>query len=125
MILAAFIGEGRFAAHLRRMRLLYAERQRCLKAALAAEAAGLLDPGEVPEAGLHLSARLVPVGDDVAIARAAAAAEVGAAPLSTYYGDAGSALPGFVIGFAGTAEGRIGPAVRRLVRAIGAAGPLR
>ncbi len=123
-VLAAFIGEGRFAAHLRRMRLLYAERQRCLKAALSATAAGLLDPGEVPEAGLHLTARLVSPGDDVAMARAAVAAEVGAAPLSTYYAAAAAARPGFVIGFAGTAETRIAPAVRRLVRAIEAGRPL-
>lgn len=124
MVLASFIAEGRFAAHLRRMRLLYAERQRSLKAALAAEAAGLLDPGDVPEAGLHLTVRLPDPGDDIAMARAAAAAEVGAAPLSTYYADGRAARPGFVIGFAGTAEGRIAPAVRRLVRAIGPVRPL-
>ncbi len=117
-VLAAFIAEGRFAAHLRRMRLVYAERQRCLLAALAETASGLLDPGTVPEAGLHLSALLRRPGDDVAMARAAQAAGVGATPLSTYYAAAAAARPGFVIGFAGTPAPRIAAAVHRLTGAI-------
>lgn len=117
LVLAAFIAEGRFAAHLRRMRLVYAERQRCLLTALAADAAGLLDPGTVPEAGLHLGVLLRGPGDDVAIARAAGASGVGAVPLSTYYATA-AARRGFVIGFGGTAAPRIAAAVHRLASAI-------
>jgi GntR family transcriptional regulator/MocR family aminotransferase len=125
MVLAEFIAEGRFAAHLRRMRQLYAQRRALLKGALAAEAAGLLDRGEAPEAGLHLATRLVMPGDDVAIARTAAESEIGAAPLSTYYRSPDAARPGFVIGFAGTTEARMTPAVRRLAHAISTARTLR
>jgi GntR family transcriptional regulator/MocR family aminotransferase len=125
MVLAEFITEGRFAAHLRRMRLLYAQRRACLREALSAEAAGLLDASGAAEAGLHLVAQLAAPGDDVAIARAAADSEVGAAPLSTYYRQREIARAGFVIGFAGTTEARMMPAVRRLAHAITSARRLR
>ncbi|SRR5579883_663396 len=116
-VLARFIEEGRLAAHLRRMRVLYARRRAALLGALAQEAAGVLRASGSPEAGLHLVARLAIDTDDVAASRRALEMGVFAAPLSGYY--AGSRRQrGFVLGFANTREERMRPAVRRLVEAI-------
>jgi GntR family transcriptional regulator/MocR family aminotransferase len=120
LALARFIGEGRLAAHLRRMRTLYASRRAALLEAIAAEAGGLLEARGSPEAGLHLVARLRIRADDVAASRLALASRVHAAALSSYY--AGSKRErGFVLGFAGTPEERMRGAVRTLVGAIAAA----
>jgi GntR family transcriptional regulator/MocR family aminotransferase len=116
-VLARFIEEGRLAAHLRRMRVLYASRRLALLDALEREAKGLLRASNAPEAGLHLVARLAVPAEDVAASRRALQKRVYAAPLSTYY--AGSEREhGFVLGFANTREDRMAPAVRRLVEAI-------
>ena len=116
-ILARFIADGRLAAHLRRMRTLYARRRLALLDALAREATGLLDAADTPPAGLHLVARLTVPGDDAVISARAHAAGVAAAPLSRFY--AGTPrLSGLVLGFAGTPEDAIAPAVRRLVAVI-------
>jgi GntR family transcriptional regulator/MocR family aminotransferase len=116
-VLARFIGEGRLAAHLRRMRVLYARRRLALLDALEREAAGLLSASNAPEAGLHLVARLAVPADDVSASRRALEKRVYAAPLSAYYAGA-DAERGFVLGFANTREDRMAPAVRRLVEAI-------
>jgi len=116
-VLARFIAEGRLAAHLRRMRVLYARRREALIAGLRREAAGILDPGDAPEAGLHLTARLLVPGDDEAASQRALARRVHAPPLSAYY--AGTKRErGFVLGFAATAESEMPRAVRGLVAAI-------
>jgi GntR family transcriptional regulator/MocR family aminotransferase len=121
-VLARFIGEGRLAAHLRRMRGLYARRRRALLDALGAEATGVLHASEAPEAGLHLVARLAVPADDVAASRRALEKRVYAAPLSTYFAES-DRVRGFVLGFANTPEEAMASAVRRLVEAIGEAGP--
>jgi GntR family transcriptional regulator/MocR family aminotransferase len=54
--LARFIGDGHFAAHLRRTRRFYAERQGALVAAARRHLAGLLDMPPDP-GGMHLVAR--------------------------------------------------------------------
>ncbi|HKF72274.1 MAG TPA: PLP-dependent aminotransferase family protein [Stellaceae bacterium] len=116
-VLARFIGEGRLAAHLRRMRGLYVRRRRALLDALEREAAGLLQASDAPEAGLHLVARLAVRADDVAASRLALEKRVYAAALSTYYAGPKRAR-GFVLGFANTREDAMAPAVCRLVEAI-------
>jgi GntR family transcriptional regulator/MocR family aminotransferase len=116
-VLARFIGEGRLAAHLRRMRGLYARRRRALLDALGREAAGVLQASDAPEAGLHLVARLSIRADDVVASRLALEKRVYAAALSTYYAGTERAR-GFVLGFANTREDAMAPAVRRLVEAI-------
>jgi GntR family transcriptional regulator/MocR family aminotransferase len=116
-VLARFLAEGRLAAHLRRMRVLYAGRREALLQALRSRAADLLDAGTPPEAGLHLAARLRGRGKDVAISRRALALGVHAAPLSVYYvGE--RPQRGFVLGFAGTPAEAMIPAVERLTAAI-------
>ncbi|MGH7125897.1 MAG: PLP-dependent aminotransferase family protein [Stellaceae bacterium] len=116
-VLARFIGEGRLAAHLRRMRGLYARRRQALLNALEREAPGVLSASEAPDAGLHLVARLTVPADDVAASRRALEKRIYAAPLSTYYVGA-ERVRGFVLGFANTPEEAMAPAVRRLVEAV-------
>ena len=123
-VLARFIAEGRLAAHLRRTRTLYARRRLALLDALGRAAAGALVARESPPAGLHLVALLAGTGDDDAISRRALADRVHAAPLSRFYAGAPQAR-GFVLGFAGTPETEMAPAVRRLAEAIAAVGAPR
>lgn len=118
--LARFIADGHLAAHLRRTRLLYAGRQQRLIASATRHLAGLLniapDPG-----GMHLIARPhcgLDGFDDVAGAAAAGAAGVQVSPLSACYGGAPMAQ-GFLLGYAGTPEDEIDPAVMRLRDVIG------
>ncbi|MEA1673957.1 PLP-dependent aminotransferase family protein [Nitrospirillum sp. BR 11163] len=115
--LARFITQGRLAAHVRRMRPLYRARRQALLAALADHAADVLDAAGNPDAGLHLVARLRAPGDDGAIAQIVLARGVKAAPLSAYY-HGGAPAGGFVLGFAGTVEAAMDPAVRILATAI-------
>ncbi|HLS69627.1 MAG TPA: PLP-dependent aminotransferase family protein [Kiloniellales bacterium] len=83
--LAAFIQEGHFAAHLRRMRALYQARQDALLEAAKRHLSGLLDLSG-SEAGLHLLGRLKIEGlSDHAASKAAAAAGLLVSPLSAYY----------------------------------------
>jgi GntR family transcriptional regulator/MocR family aminotransferase len=119
-VLARFIAEGRLAAHLRRMRTLYARRRLALLEALAREARGLLEARDTPPAGLHLVADLRSDADDDAVSQRALAARVHAAPLSRFYAGPPQAR-GFVLGFAGTPEAEMAAAVRRLAAALGRA----
>ena len=116
-VLADFIGEGHLSAHLRRMRLLYAERRDALLGALDAECRGLLAwrPEDV-DAGLHLAVRFQdPTVDDAAVSAAAARLGVQAPPLSSY--SLGQGQAGLVLGFSATPAERMVEAARRLSRA--------
>src|SRR6266566_6724711 len=87
-VLAAFINEGHFARHIRRMRLLYSERQAALVNLVEQELAGLLDI-QPAAAGMHLIGWLPWGWDDRQVARAAASASVDVSPLSLYSLEAG------------------------------------
>jgi GntR family transcriptional regulator/MocR family aminotransferase len=116
-VFARFISEGHLAAHLRRMRQIYARRRTALLEALQGEAAGVLHVGDTPEVGLHIVARsFVPI-DDLAVSRALLRRQIYAAPLSSFYAGMSGAT-GFALGFAGTPESQIAPAVRHLVEEI-------
>lgn len=82
-VLAAFIREGHFARHVRRMRKLYAERQAVLLALAGERLAGLLEL-QPAEAGLHVLGWLPPGVDDAAVARAGADAGLVLMALSRY-----------------------------------------
>lgn len=116
-VLARFIAQGRLAAHVRRMRVLYSRRRDALLGALRAEAGDLLDVSGNPDAGLHLVARLPIDRDDADIARRTLERQVRAAALSTYY-VGGTTKRGFVLGFAISPEDRAAAAVRILVEEI-------
>jgi GntR family transcriptional regulator/MocR family aminotransferase len=118
--LARFIADGHLAAHLRRTRLLYAERQQALIAAAGRHLGKWLtvapDPG-----GMHVIAR--PVAklegsfDDRAVTVAAAAAGVGVAPLSACYAGRHK-KHGLILGYAGTPESEIEAAILKLQRVL-------
>ena len=116
--LAEFIGQGLFAAHIRRMRSIYADRQQALVAALQSELSGLLDV-VADEAGMHLVAHLRPgcgLSDGEASTRAAAAGLTVPA-LSEYYSGASDAQ-GLVLGYAALSEPEIDDNVEKLARAL-------
>jgi GntR family transcriptional regulator/MocR family aminotransferase len=115
--LADFLTEGHFAAHVRRMRALYAGRQAALLAAIERWGEGRLVV-EPEEAGLQLAARLPRTRDDRAVAARLAAAGVVAPPLSIYYLGR-SRLHGLLLGYAAVPEREIGPAVQTLGRVLG------
>lgn len=118
--LARFVDEGHLAGHLWRTRLLYAGRQEALISAAGREWGGLLgvvaDPG-----GMHLVATaqgdLARGFDDQAATRAAADAGVRVSALTACYSGA-AVRHGLLLGYAGTPEAEIGPAVARLRDAL-------
>ena len=114
-VLADFITEGHFARHIRRMRMLYAERREALVTALAREAAGTLRVIG-GEAGMYVTVALERRRDDVQIARRAARDGLWLWPLSPAYHDprGKAAQHGFILGFGSTPTSRIPDAVRRL-----------
>jgi len=114
--LAAFMAEGHFAQHLRRMRRLYALRQEALLAALARRAADVLEASPEPS-GMHLLARLCGGLDDAEAARWAQARGFMTPPLSAYYlGQA--ARQGLLLGYTATPERRMDELCLRLAAAL-------
>jgi GntR family transcriptional regulator/MocR family aminotransferase len=118
--LAEFIGDGHFASHLRRMRMLYTERRDALLTALERYCADELDWGAgVPDAGLHLVATLRGAAApeaDLPVWEAATKLGLQTPPLSPHYRCGGQA--GLIIGFGATLPGNMREAVKRLQRAI-------
>lgn len=117
--LAEFIEAGHLSAHIRRMRALYADRQRLLIEASREHLAPWLSV-EPDEAGMHLVATLRAGMDDRTVTRLAREHGVEAPALSSYY----RSLPprqGLLLGYAGVGEGEIGSATRRLAEACAAA----
>ena len=119
--LAAFIAEGHFAVHLRRMRHLYAARQAVLTEAAARLLGGrlMLIPDD---AGMHVMG-FPPEGapfDDAAVAAAAAKQGVVVPPLSQLYAGP-EKRAGLMFGYAGVAPERMAPALAKLAAVIDAA----
>ncbi|MGO4330810.1 PLP-dependent aminotransferase family protein [Cupriavidus sp. 2TAF22] len=111
---AEFMQAGDYAAHIRRMRLLYGRRRAIL--------AGLIERYLGPEAlhrygsnaGLHLVLCLPDSADDVAIAEQAGRRGILVRPLSRYF--LGSAVQrGLLLGYACVPEEQIGPAFEVLL----------
>lgn len=114
--LVDFIGEGHLAAHIRRMRSLYAARQAALIDAVRARLGERLQLAP-SAAGMHLVGRLAPGLDDRRVAEAAAAAGIEAPALSGYYQGPARAR-GLLLGYAGVPEAEMVPAVARLAAAV-------
>lgn len=120
--LTAFIQEGHFAAHIRRMRKLYAARQRVLVAAIRETLPKRLSVDPAP-AGMHLVARFAGPWadrDDVAAAMAVARAGVTAYPLSSCFAE-GTGEHGFLLGYAAVPEEEIPAKLATLAEAMDAA----
>ncbi|MCW5889485.1 MAG: PLP-dependent aminotransferase family protein [bacterium] len=115
--LAEFVAGGQLAAHIRRMRTLYAARQdRLVRAARRRLGDRLVV--EPTEAGMQLAALLPAGADDRALSQAAYEAGVVAAPLSAFY-DGRPRRRGFLLGFSGIRERDIDRGVERLGRVLG------
>lgn len=117
--LARFIAEGHFAAHLRRTRRLYGQRQAALVASARDLLAGVL---EVPprDGGMHLVARPVAGAefDDRRAVEACARAGIATTALSPHFADPARAEQGLLLGYASVPERAIAPAVRRMAEAL-------
>ena len=118
--LAAFIEEGHFAAHVRRMRGLYAERQAAMVAAIRRRLDGLLTVAPDP-AGMHLVAGLGPdlaAGcSDAEIESRAAAAEITAFALSSFFLGPPT-RQGLLLGYAALTEAEIDAGIARLAEVL-------
>ena len=114
---AEFMRGGEYAAHIRRMRLLYGKR----RAVLAGLITRYLGPHSLHEhgsnAGLHLVLRLPDDADDQAIAAACKARGILARPLSRYF-IGPQVQQGLLLGYACVPEEEIGPAFAILLECI-------
>ncbi len=113
-----FIRDGHFARHIRRMRMLYADRRRALVQAIRGQMGSSVEIAGA-EAGMHLVAMLPPGTNDVAVSRKAANLGVSATPLSTCYLKP-SAQPGLILGYGGVNERQIQEGVRKLALSLNA-----
>lgn len=111
-VLADFIGEGHFARHIRRMRILYHQRRSALVDSIGKELGSMVEV-HGSEAGMHLTVTLPARNRDLEIAERAAREKLWIWPLSPAYLGAVS-RPGFILGFGGTPVSEIPAAVRKL-----------
>lgn len=117
MAMARFIGEGHYAAHVRRLRHDYRARREALVAALQTALPALALPAATLQLlggwqGAHLCLALPPGSDDRAIAAACAARGVSVIPLSVYALQA--QVSGLVLSYAAVPA----PAIAALVARI-------
>jgi GntR family transcriptional regulator/MocR family aminotransferase len=115
-VVTDFFDEGHFARHIRRMRKLYAERQRCLAEALAEHAEDALEL-RPSRTGLHDVGWLRRHTDDAAVAARAVEAGVHVKALSAYRREA-SLPPALLFGYAGFPEDELQTAARRLATVL-------
>jgi GntR family transcriptional regulator / MocR family aminotransferase len=110
-VLADFIGEGHFARHIRRMRLVYAERKNVLLENLRNYLGSAVAMAGA-ETGMHFSVMLNGISDLEVSARGARE-NLWLVPLSSFY--MGKATQqGFILGFGSTAVQQIPAAVHKL-----------
>ncbi len=119
--LARFMADGSFAAHIRRMRRVYAKRQTALLRAIDTHLCDALTTESAP-AGMHLIARFTPaladrMSDTEASARAAAAG-ITAVALSSFCATP-NPQQGLVLGYAGFDTDAIDTAAKRLAGVLG------
>ena len=115
-VVADFMEEGHFAAHLRRMRLLYRDQRDELVGALRNQLGADLTV-HAPDQGMHLVAFTRRGLSDAAIERAGRQHGVVVRPMSRLY-LAAPPRSALVLGFSGHSRQTIGPAVERLARAV-------
>jgi GntR family transcriptional regulator/MocR family aminotransferase len=116
VVLAEFIAEGHLARHLRRMRLLYAERQRALLRAAREQLGGLLELRR-RDSGLHLVGWLPEGVSGAAASGIALEHGVDALPVSAY-AQRSLERDGLILGYAALDERRIREGVGRLSKAL-------
>jgi GntR family transcriptional regulator/MocR family aminotransferase len=114
---AAFMRNGHFARHIRRMRILYADRRRCLATALHARFGDRVTL-ELTSGGMHLLARFPGADDDSVLAKRADLAGLATTALSSL-AMAHDAGQGLLLSFTNTAPAEADALVARLATAIG------
>jgi GntR family transcriptional regulator/MocR family aminotransferase len=125
--LATLIDSGHYAAHIRRMRVVYARRRALLSGLVQAQLGPDSLHAHASNAGLHLTVSLPHGSDDRAIVQAAQARGVLARPLSAYYQQGAQARPGLLLGYACVADEHIAPAfevLREVLPHVRSAWPL-
>ena len=115
-LVTGFMDEGHFAAHTRRMRILYRDQRDTLVAHLTRRISADLTV-KVPSQGMHLVAYLRDGISDIAIEDAARRNGVVVRAISRMYHKA-PARSGLLLGFTGFRSRTIGPAVARLAEAV-------
>jgi GntR family transcriptional regulator/MocR family aminotransferase len=114
--LTEFISEGHFARHIRRMRMLYADRREALVTEIQTQMGESLEVMGT-EAGMHLVTMLPPSINDVAISRQAAQRGISAMPLSTCCLKS-PVRGGLILGYGGANSNQIRDGVRKLKLSI-------
>jgi GntR family transcriptional regulator/MocR family aminotransferase len=115
-VLADFISDGHFARHIRRMRVLYAERQQALVNAAKSELQGLLEI-RPSDAGMHLLGWLPEQVDDRDAFHVAMDRGVEVTPLSAYCIEPPK-RGALRLGYTGYKPREIWRAIRRLAEAL-------
>lgn len=115
-VVAEFMQEGHFAAHIRRMRQLYREQRDALAETLQRRADGALTV-DVPDQGMHLVAYLEGRRSDVAVEAAAQRTGIVVRAISRFY-RAATPRPGLMLGFSGFPRPLIVPAAARLAAVV-------
>jgi GntR family transcriptional regulator / MocR family aminotransferase len=115
-VVAAFMEEGHFAAHIRRMRLLYRDQRDVLVAALKSRL-GADVTVDAPDQGMHLVAYTRRGLSDVAIERAGRQHGVIVRAMSRLH-VAAAPRSALVLGFSGYPRQTIGPAVESLAQVV-------
>ena len=116
-VLAAYMREGFFESHVRRIRVLYAERRAVLLAALESK----LPVGcriQPSDQGMHIVLWLPEGADDVQIAAQVQAVGLTARPISPMYA-AAPGRPGLMLGFGGFPPEQLREAVDQLTKLLG------
>jgi GntR family transcriptional regulator/MocR family aminotransferase len=117
-VVAEFIHQGRFAAHIRRMRQVYRDQRDALVATLRRRAHQHLDV-RAPDQGMHLIAHLKNGVSDTEIEAAASRAGIVVRAVSRFY-RAAPAQAGLMLGFSGFPRSVIIPAAARLATVVAA-----
>jgi GntR family transcriptional regulator/MocR family aminotransferase len=115
-VVAEFMQQGHFAAHIRRMRHLYREQRDALATTLARRASDRLEIA-VPDQGMHLVAYLRDGTSDIDIEAAAQRSGIVVRAISRFY-RAARPRPGLMLGFSGFPRQLIVPAAARLATII-------
>jgi GntR family transcriptional regulator / MocR family aminotransferase len=114
MTMHRFMASGQFAAHVRKMRRLYLERQTVLLAELNRQLADFITV-QPAQTGMHLVGTFTSAVDDAAFCEAAGRAGIALRPLSIYYLQE-PRQSGLIIGFAAFSRSSIIAGVSRLAR---------
>jgi GntR family transcriptional regulator/MocR family aminotransferase len=115
-VVAEFMQQGHFAAHIRRMRHLYREQRDALATTLGRRASGRLDIA-VPDQGMHLVAYLRDDVSDIDVEAAAQRSGIMVRAISRFY-RGNRPRSGLMLGFSGFPRQLIVPAAARLATIV-------